>query len=393
MKNLPIVESACGGGTRHVELRSIRSMQKRSIIQKILILCVSLGLMFLGLEIGLRLGKNVLPMNISNMLLSKYNHRAEWIYFKDDQWYINILKPDFRQTMNYNGYQWQHRTNQLGIRANLDFTQAEIVVLGDSFIYGHGVNLEETLAYQLETMLGKKVANLGVQGDYPPFELIRLIQLGLFLKPAIVLFFINGQQDLSDFLIYRPSPKYIKNIVAEKPPDYSRFSNHVAYLKGYADYKKYFPHRFSSQLYTVRLGYGLSKVFRGISKTKSKNVDKETAQRRIKYIRQTMRAIMATANDLCQQNGARLIIVFQATEDTDEEKWNQFGQIHLGTDLNFNQLCEKIGQQLQIPYLKLANKSPKATYYLKGDYHYSPKGNKWAARSIQEYLIKGGYLQ
>ena len=76
-----------------------------------------------------------------------------------------------------------------------------------------------------------------------------------------------------------------------------------------------------------------------------------------------------------------------------EEKWNQFGQIHLGTDLNFNQLCEKIGQQLQIPYLKLANKSPKVTYYLKGDYHYSPKGNKWAARSIQEYLIKGGYLQ
>ncbi len=112
--------------------------------------------MFLGLEIGLRLGKNALPMNIRNMLLSKYNHRAERIYFKDYQWYINILKPDFRQTLYYNGYQWQHQTNLLGIRANLNFTQAEIVVLGDSFIYGHGVNLEETLAYQLETILGKK---------------------------------------------------------------------------------------------------------------------------------------------------------------------------------------------------------------------------------------------
>jgi len=42
----------------------------------------------------------------------------------------------------------------------------DIVLLGDSMVYGHGVYADGTSSHYLKNITGKVVANLGVQADY-----------------------------------------------------------------------------------------------------------------------------------------------------------------------------------------------------------------------------------
>ena len=195
-------------------------MKSKSIFSKFISLCCICGfflIAFVLAEIYLRYRKDVLPLNLRNIILTKYNKRPDGIYYKDKRWNINIMKPNFKQEFFYNDYRWLHQSNEIGIRRSKNIEKADIIALGDSFIYGHGVPAENTLCNYLESISNKRVVNLGVQGDYPPSQYIRLKYLGLFLRPKIVLFFMNFPQDGSDFLMYRPKQEYISSIVLIPP--------------------------------------------------------------------------------------------------------------------------------------------------------------------------------
>lgn len=90
-------------------------------------------------------------------------------------------------------------TNSIGIRDTEDVNSesvTEIFLLGDSFAEGHGVNLEDTIAKQLQRVTGKKVANLGLAstGTIQQVNIFRRYIRVFKRKPkyALLLFYVGN---------------------------------------------------------------------------------------------------------------------------------------------------------------------------------------------------------
>ena len=328
--------------------------------------------MALTLELSLRLTVSLWPREIRNLIFKKYGFEPSGIYFVDPRYDIHIMKPNFKQNkMFYNDHWWRHQTNKIGIRSNRDIKEADIVLLGDSMIYGHGINAESTLSYCLEKITGATVANLGVQADYPPYEYIRLKNLGLFLKPKVVLFFVNGWQDEHDFSFYRPTEYYINKLISEKEPDYSKGVAASDYLRFY---KKTYPygailldnvvlHKFFCKRKKLS-----EKLF--LVKNIRRNNTQLNHERKKIAIGNIMMGILVDTKRLCGINRAKLIVVFNA----------------IGEPYDFNNICKDICVANDIPYIDLNEKSPKNNYILENDGHYSPDENKCASGIILQYL-------
>src|SRR5436190_13297312 len=124
----------------------------------------SLLLVLLALEAVLRQWPTLLGQEFANGALSRYSPKADGIYYVDRRLGIHFMIPNYRTTMYYNGYVWEHRTDALGFRNDPLHVPADVVLLGDSVVYGHGVNFEHTLGHLLERRTGLRVANLGRQG-------------------------------------------------------------------------------------------------------------------------------------------------------------------------------------------------------------------------------------
>jgi len=182
---------------------------------------------------ALRFWIHHLPMNLKNLLLSRYEAGPDGIYFHDPRWDMHLMKPGYDAEMFYNGYRWHHHANKQGIRSETDFQRADVVLLGDSQVYGHGLQERETIASRLEALDGLKTANLGVQGDYPPFSYIRLRELGLFYQPEVVLFFTALDQDLEDYRTRKPGRDDLEAILAAPAQDYAAGFRACRYLEGY----------------------------------------------------------------------------------------------------------------------------------------------------------------
>jgi lysophospholipase L1-like esterase len=83
-----------------------------------------------------------------------------------------------------------------GYRNVTHFTQADIVLIGDSYVEGRYVSDDQTVASFLQERLGLTVANLGVAGYGAAQELIVLQRDGMRLKPEVVIWFFFEGNDL-----------------------------------------------------------------------------------------------------------------------------------------------------------------------------------------------------
>jgi hypothetical protein len=164
----------------------------------VLAILLSLG----ALELVLRAHPTLLGREFANGALSRYTSGAGGIYYTDAALGIHFMIPDHGATMHYNGYRWRHRTDRLGFRTRALHVPADVVLLGDSIVYGHGVEIDDTLASALEGRTGLTVANLGHQGDCAFQEAYRLTEnLGRFRPRWVVhVFSPNDVLDLYAYL-------------------------------------------------------------------------------------------------------------------------------------------------------------------------------------------------
>ncbi len=116
------------------------------------------------------------------------------------------------------------RITEQGLRSHRLFTPEpeagtkRIVVLGDSFSFGHGVEVEEAWPARLESLLSEKlgqpveVANLSVTGYGTDQQLLRFEERGLALKPDAVvlgLFVGNIFRNAREVQIGYPKPRFV----------------------------------------------------------------------------------------------------------------------------------------------------------------------------------------
>jgi hypothetical protein len=154
-----------------------------------------------GLELLLRARPTLLGHAFANGVLSKYTDGAGGIFYKDRQAQTRFMIPNFTTQMYFNGYVWTHQTDALGFRNKALSIPADIALLGDSFIYGHGVDFESTVGSFLERLTGRSVANLARQGDCALQQAYLVTEFLPILRPRYVLYFYF-ENDIADLYVF-----------------------------------------------------------------------------------------------------------------------------------------------------------------------------------------------
>jgi hypothetical protein len=176
--------------------------RRRRLIGQIALVLGSILVILGAVELTLRRWPLLLGHAFANGALTRYSTERGGIYYFDPALRINFMIPNFRTTMYYNGYVWQHETDALGFRNRPLHVPADVVLLGDSVVYGHGVDFEHTLGHYLEAQSRLRVVNLGQQGHCAFQEAYVLTEYLPVFRPRFVVhvFTPNDIDDLYVFL-------------------------------------------------------------------------------------------------------------------------------------------------------------------------------------------------
>lgn len=146
---------------------------------------------------------------LGNYVFSRYGIKPGDMYFYVPELNAYLMWPDFETRAYYNGYFWHHETDSLGFR-NPPGRRGDIVLHGDSMIYGHGVEVEQGVSEVLHDRYGWSTYNISQQGDclYQAYFKSRLYLDDL--SPRVVIHFAF-QNDVRDLEIYR-TPEQIERM-------------------------------------------------------------------------------------------------------------------------------------------------------------------------------------
>ena len=150
-------------------------------------------------ELALRIFTNaLLGEERTAVFYDRYNTTPRGMYFHDPQAGMNFMWPSAEMTAHSHGYFWNHRTDARGFRNPPERQGTDVLLLGDSLIYGHGLDDDETVTSILHKDYGYSAYNMARQGDclYQQYVLTRLF-LDEFTPQTIMLFvFSNDLVDL-----------------------------------------------------------------------------------------------------------------------------------------------------------------------------------------------------
>lgn len=154
----------------------------KKLVKVLLVALLSL----LTLEGLLRLTAPYLGSQVCTELFRTYSNEWGGIYFCDPLSKVNFMRPNDHKRAAVSGYQWSHDTDQRGLR-NPPGSEHEVLIFGDSFLYGHGAQEPDTAVAQLRKVHGWKVYNMARQGDTITSEYV-LFRLWLDeLKPKRII--------------------------------------------------------------------------------------------------------------------------------------------------------------------------------------------------------------
>ena len=164
--------------------------RSKAVVQNLNLFACMILLTLAFAEGTLRAFPSILGYDFANSILSKYHTRAGGIYYFDPVVRMHFMEPNRTAKMYYNGYNWMHQTDKFGFRNVRTVSDAGVVLLGETFIYGHGVDVDKTVGYFVEKMTNRSVFNLARQGDSALEQAYKLTEyLQQFRSPQYVLYF------------------------------------------------------------------------------------------------------------------------------------------------------------------------------------------------------------
>ena len=209
-----------------------------TIVAGILTLCL--------LEFYFRYFPHTLPVALGNYLASAYNDGLSGIYRYRPDMKMYMMRPHYERQMYFNRYTWHHKTDAAGFRNPEDQERADIVLLGDSMIYGHGLEEPSTVRHYLEARVKKPVANLGIQGGsiHQAYQILKTYGRALHPHHVYLFFLVNDIHDLTVYL----SDHEIKRFLDIPIEDHSQPYFHVKPQR-----RKYFDYKFyTNELYVFK---------------------------------------------------------------------------------------------------------------------------------------------
>ena len=300
------------------------------------------------------------PMH-SSLLISKYTYYYDGIYEYDPELKMKFMKPNFKAKMFWGGYRWLHKTDKYGFRNPTDRDKVDIVLLGDSLIYGHGVNQDQTVAYFLENFTSYSVENLARTPDSSFQEIYMLNKYGLNFQPKYVLyfFFSNDLYDVANVLSKEQVMEFI-----ETPIENITFKERAQIKR--SKFKGFILSILSQRPYILG-AYSLVK--NDINQPSTKLDEQNGSSLEWNY---TKKAIlqMKYASDLAN---AEFIIIPITHENP---SWNpeQFSTLY------------DFSSQNNISFIDISPVFNMSSYYLQNDGHYNEDGSKAVAAIVAKYL-------
>lgn len=173
----------------------------RSVLYGVLYVFVLAAATSLALEAILHVWPGVLRGQVANVAYTGYHWQRGGIYGLDPH-RGPVLLPSVRRRMYWSGHWWWHETNANGYRGPAQ-ASADAVFLGDSMIYGHGVEADQTVPARFAAHTGLAVANLGQQGTCLVQAFLTFRATGKALRPRLVFVSVHPT-DLDEVVRYYP---------------------------------------------------------------------------------------------------------------------------------------------------------------------------------------------
>ncbi len=342
------------------------------MLANLLVGSVSLVLALAGLEMVLRARPTVLGQAFATGALSKYTTREGGIYYRDRDLRIHFMIPNFTTRMYANGHEWRHETDSLGFRNRGTVVPADVVLLGDSYIYGHGLAYEQTVGQRNHELTGLRVANLARQGDCAFQEAYLLTEYRALLRPRWVVYFFyeNDIADLFAFLSERQMEEFIATPFNAIRYPARKDSATALQSRQAAIQKRSIVQKAKDRLYVYKMWRWLRwqlGLRQAVAAPRPGHVD--PGDERSVAWRYTRHAI-GYMQFLRQQGGAQLVVV----------------AITPGNRRQY-ELVQGIAHDYGLPFLDTSPlSSADATLWLPGDGHPSPEGARRLAAIVAAYL-------
>lgn len=173
-----------------------------SVAKPVLAVLLGISLAMALVEVVLRIPGPHIPRSLDTVLFSCYDtvDLGKRVMFGSPELGVSFLKPNFTASCGFNGHHWTHKTDAYGFRNPQTWDQADVVLLGDSMIYGHGVEENQTAGHFLRGELGTRVANLAFMGDSPTDYMVVARNFAVHLHPKLVFVFLFAN-DLDDLVV------------------------------------------------------------------------------------------------------------------------------------------------------------------------------------------------
>ncbi|MBL8149193.1 MAG: SGNH/GDSL hydrolase family protein [Blastocatellia bacterium] len=335
--------------------------------------------------------------------------------------YQDSPKIGYRLATNFD-YNWQDpeynmkvKTNSLGMRER-ELTESldglRILTLGDSFVFGLGVNREETFHTSLEermkAALSKpvEVLNSGVPGYGTAQQLETLKDLAPKLTPNLVLVCFYVGNDLIDNLHTLDSGITSERVIdgvfvsakryhiKDDELDIQNSQNRSLIMQLlYSTYTyNYLDMKVSGLKGQLGLKPQTKTLYKSIYKFHRK-VDSEQEQRVYKYTRELLDEIKAVA---AKQSTKVAIAIFPSQiQLRDDQLREQLEGFKLSADEVIvdkpNRRIVSIAEELKIPVIDLYKpfrQAGKKEYYYEHDGHWTAEGHKFAADILYDFLLQ-----
>jgi len=299
---------------------------------------------------------------MANDLLQPYNTRNGGMYFIDSECSINFLYPNDDRDIVFNGLRWRHQTDDRGTR-NPAGIGSEVVLLGDSFIYGHGVEESETVAHFLREDHGWQAYNLARQGDGLDREAIMLSTFIDELKPErVILFpFVNDFDDAT----YLPEATQLDQIDYKALRLRLKDPNERVHVREFK--KRFFLYRFVKILNQKRRKSQQDPALHPT--VQAVENDDKFAENSRRYA-ETFDSVLQVA----RSHGAELQVVYLHAANPD--------QFWVDSQARFGDFLEKLCAERGVSYLSARDLLKDPANTLAGDGHLSPAGHRALAELI-----------
>jgi len=351
-------------------------------------------------EAAVRLFPGLLNERLQHAAFSKYDTLPGGIFQFEGITRARFMRADFPTRAFSHGLFWSHRTDENGFRNPPGLSDREVLLLGDSLVYGHGVDGENTVGALLRSRHGVQAYDLSAQGQciYENYLALRLFLEDLRPETVLLFVFVNDIRDVEQrrHLVMGGEIPEISTF------DYSLIRDRLADLRQFRE------------PWPVRAAFA-SSIVRMIAKTRGyhppKPPESSTPEQwrkaaadadhdrptnnsvptvilddsRFQPVEHYYGALIGDLASRCRQTGARLVLIHLVPPTA--RPWTQRERAQTKLRASLQEICNR--HQLEL-YDTAGFFQGKTEWILPGDGHFNPAGNRALADFLEANVLDEG---